>query len=242
MVFHDTLVSATLERRYQRFLADVQLADGSRLTIHCPNTGSMMGCAEPGSRIWMSRSAKSGRKYAHTWELVEVGGGVLVGIHTGRANALVREAITNGVITELAGYERFRGEVRSGAHRLDGLLEGHASRCYLEVKNVTAATQDGIALFPDAVSQRGTRHLEELIRIRQGGDRAVLVFCVQRADAREVQPADAIDPAYGLALRNAMVQGVEVIAYGADVSPAAVELVRPLPVRCPEAVSAAGGS
>lgn len=231
------LIPAVLERRYKRFLADVVLEDGSRVTCHCPNTGSMMGCREPGSRVWLSRSDKPGRKYALTWELVELPGHVVVGIHTGRANTLVREAVEAGRLPGLHGYRAVRPEVRLPGQgtRIDFLLTDHPGRqaCYLEVKNVTAAVDDGVALFPDAVSARGTRHLEHLQGLVAEGYRAALVFCVQRDDVTEVRPADDIDPAYGQALRRAMAAGVEVYAIGATVSDRRIELERNLPVVCP---------
>jgi sugar fermentation stimulation protein A len=230
------LLEARLVKRYKRFLADVTLDDGTALTVHCPNTGSMLGCQTPGSRVWLSRSDNPKRKYAHTWELVELDGGVLVGINTGRSNALVREAIESGVIGELAGYAEIRPEVRYGNEnsRVDFLLSGRQGACYLEVKNVTAAVDEGIALFPDAVSVRGTRHLRELIAtLGEGGRRAVLCFCVQRADVREVRPADDIDADYGRTLREALAAGVQVIAYRAKLSPEAVALVERIPVVCP---------
>ena len=230
------LLGARLVKRYKRFLADVTLDDGTALTAHCPNTGSMLGCHTPGSRVWLSRSDNPKRKYAHTWELVELDGGALVGINTGRSNALVREAIESGVIGELAGYDEIRPEVRYGNEnsRVDFLLTGDHGACYLEVKNVTAAVDEGIALFPDAVSVRGTRHLRELIAtLGDGGQRAVLCFCVQRPDVREVRPADDIDPDYGRTLREALGAGVEVIAYRAKLSPEAVALAERIPVVCP---------
>jgi len=144
------LLGARLVKRYKRFLADVTLDDGTALTAHCPNTGSMLGCQTPGSRVWLSRSDNPKRKYAHTWELVELDDGALVGINTGRSNALVREAIESAVIGELAGYDEIRPEVRYGNEnsRVDFLLTGDRGACYLEVKNVTAAVEKGIALFP----------------------------------------------------------------------------------------------
>lgn len=238
MRFDPPLHEARLERRYKRFLADVVFPDGERLTVHCPNTGGMLGCADPGMRVWLSRAANPARKYAWTWELVEALPGVLVGIHTGRTNALVREGIRAGVLKELLGYGALTGEVMAGeGFRVDFLLQGHADQpdCYLEVKNVTAAVQDGIALFPDAVSDRATRHLEELMEKVRRGHRAALCFCVQRDDVREVRPADAIDPVYGHALRDAMAAGVEVIAYAARMSTAEIALYRPVPVCLPEA-------
>lgn len=236
MRFEPPLQEARLLRRYKRFLADVEPAVGGRLTVHCPNTGSMLGCAEPGMRVWLSRATNPERKYAWTWELVEAQPGVLVGIHTGRANGLVREALESGLIAELAGYPDVRGEVRVGeGFRVDFLLRGHRRRpdCYLEVKNVTAAVEDGVALFPDAVSERASRHLRELMARVRKGMRAMLCFCVQREDVEEVRPADEIDPVYGDTLRKALRAGVEVCAYGAQVNAAEVVLHRSLPVCVP---------
>ncbi len=229
------LLSGRLLRRYQRFLADVALDDGARVTAHCPNTGSLMGCAEPGLRVWLSRSDNPKRKYPLTWELVQLDDGILVGIHTGRSNRLVKEAIEAGGIQELAGYPVVATEVRFGreASRVDLCLSGRSGRCFVEVKNVTAAVSGGIALFPDAVTQRGTKHLRELIGCVEAGDRAALVFSVQRGDAQEVRPADEIDPAYGRALRQAMDQGVEVYAYRAVINLASIHLRERIPVVCP---------
>ena len=235
MNFTAPLLAATLLRRYKRFLADCELADGTRLTAACPNTGSMLGCATPGSRVWLSQSDSPTRKYRHTWEMVEVGK-VTVGINTGLPNKLVREAIENGVLAELAGYANLRGEVPFGVERsrIDLLLQSPArADCYVEVKNVTAAVSDGIALFPDAVSARGAKHLRELMRLKADGLRAVLVYCVQRGDVDEVRPADAIDPLYGRTLREALAAGVEVLAYRAKVSPRGVALKERIAVTCP---------
>ena len=236
MHFDPPLQEARLEKRYKRFLADVVRSDGGRLTVHCPNTGAMLGCADPGRRVWLSRAANPQRKYAWTWELVEALPGVLVGIHTGRTNALVREGIQAGVLSEFQGYGALEAEVTAGeGFRVDFLLRGRGRRpdCYLEVKNVTAAMQDGIALFPDAVSERASRHLRELMEKVRTGHRAALCFCVQRADVVEVRPADAIDPVYGQTLREAVAAGVEVLAYAARMSPEEAVLYRPVAVRMP---------
>lgn len=236
MRFDPPFTEARLRRRYQRFLADVEFPDGRRLTVHCPNTGSMLGCADPGMRVWLSQASNPDRKYAWTWEQVEALPGVTVGIHTGRTNALVREGIETGLIRELAGYPILRGEVTAGeGFRVDFLLSGAPGRpaCYLEVKNVTAAVQDGIALFPDAVSERASRHLRELMQRVRDRERAMLCFCVQRDDVTEVRPADGIDPVYGRTLREAVVVGVEVTAYAARVTPAETVLYRAVPVRLP---------
>jgi len=236
MNFEPTLVAATLERRYKRFLADVCMADGRRLTVHCPNTGAMLGCADPGARIWLSHSDNPKRKYAWTWELVLVGQ-TLVGVHPGRSNRLVAEAVGDGTITQLQGYAGRRAEVAYGLEgsRADFFLSGHASRadCFLEVKNVTAICAPGIAIFPDAVSARGSRHLRELAAWAAAGGRAALCFCVARDDVREVRPADNIDSLYGQELRRAITSGVEVFAYRAQISPGQIRLYREVPVICP---------
>ena len=221
-------------RRYKRFLADIQLADGV-VTAACPNTGSLMGCCEAGSRVWLSESDSSTRKYRHTWELVEVGK-VMVGINTGLPNALVSEAIANGTIGELSGYGSIRREVAFGEERsrVDLLLEGAGREdCYVEVKNVTAAASRGVALFPDCVSERGSKHLRELIRLKARGLRAVQLYCVQRGDVREVRPADGIDHEYGRTLREAIAAGVEVLAYRAKVTTREIRLAERIPVVCP---------
>jgi sugar fermentation stimulation protein A len=234
MRFPRPLVEGRLIRRYKRFLADIQLAEGV-VTAACPNTGSLMGCCEPGSRVWLSESDKAGRKYRHTWELVEVGR-TLVGINTGLPNRLVAEALESGVIAELAGYTSVRREVAFGEEgsRVDLVLEGEGREpCYVEVKNVTAAAKRGVALFPDCVSDRGARHLRELARLKRQGMRPVQVYCVQRGDVREVRPADVIDPVCGQTLREAMRAGVEVLAYRARVTASEIRLAERIAVVAP---------
>jgi sugar fermentation stimulation protein A len=234
MKFRATLVEGRLIRRYKRFLADVQLGGGV-VTAACPNTGSMMGCAEAGNRVWLSESDSATRKYRHTWELVEVGK-TLIGINTALPNALVHEAIEGGAIPELAGYASIRREVPFGEERsrVDLLLEGpERAPCYVEVKNVTAAVTKGVALFPDCVSDRGAKHLRELIRLKAAGLRPVQMYCVQRGDVKEVRPADGIDVEYGRMLREAIAAGVEVMAYRARITPDEIRLEKRLPVVCP---------
>lgn len=234
MIFRAKLVQGRLIRRYKRFLADVQLEQGV-VTAACPNTGSMMGCCEPGSRVWLSESDRATRKYRHTWEIVEVGK-VMVGINTALPNALVEEAVASGALAELAGYANVRREVGFGEERsrIDLLLE-HPERppCYVEVKNVTAAVSGRVALFPDSVSERGAKHLRELIRLKAAGLRPVQLYCVQRGDVDEVRPADAIDVEYGRTLRQAIAAGVEVMAYRAKVTPREIRIEERIPVVCP---------
>jgi sugar fermentation stimulation protein A len=234
MKFARPLIEGRLIRRYKRFLADVELADGKVITVHSPNTGSMKGCSTPGSRVWLQDSENGKRKYRHGWEIVEAEPGVLVGINTGLANGLVRDGIESGLIGELSGYSRIRQEVRYGQEnsRIDLLLEREAGLAYVEVKSVTLVEQ-GVAYFPDAVSVRGAKHLRELAVMVREGHRAVIFYCVQRGYGVEVRPADAIDPEYGRALRQALAAGVEAVAYAADVHPAGIELQRSLRVVCP---------
>ncbi len=229
------LIPAILLRRYKRFLADVEFADQVRATVHCPNTGSMLGCDTPGSRVWLSRSGNPKRKYPFTWELVEVAAGTLVGINTSLPNRLVHEAMDLGRLPKLGAIESVRREVRFGREgsRVDLLVQGGRGLTYVEVKNVTAAVSDGIAVFPDAVTTRGSRHLRELMGVVEEGHSAALVFCVQREDVREVRPADQIDPHYGATLRTALAAGVEVIALRATVRTEGVELIHSIPVVCP---------
>ena len=223
------LIPGTLIRRYKRFLADVALKDGSIVTVHCPNSGSMKGCADPGSRVYISRSSNPGRKFAFTWELVKTDG-FWAGINTGLPNRLVREAIESGTAVELQGYATIRPEVSYGEHsRIDLLLESPGRRCFVEVKNVTLM-ENGLALFPDAVTIRGQKHLNELMRVVREGDRGVIFFTVQRGDGRSVSPADAIDPEYGRLLRLAITNGVEAFAYRALVTPQEILLTERLPV------------
>ena len=232
MKFNQVLIPGTLLKRYKRFLADVELDDGKVITAHTPNTGSMRGCCEPGSRVWLTDSGNSERKYPLNWELVEVAPGVIVGINTGLPNGLIMEGIENGVVTQLQGYDGIRREVRYGKEksRIDLLLEGAGKpACYVEIKNVTLA-EDGVGYFPDAVSERGSKHLRELSEVVAGGQRGVICFCVQRKDVGEVRPADTIDRQYGDTLRRALDNGVEAIAWRAQVSQDEIIITTELPV------------
>jgi len=225
------LERATLLKRYKRFLADIRLEDGEEMTIHCPNTGSMKNCWAPETPCWFSRSNDPKRKLPGTLEITTTPDGFLTGINTGRPNKLVREAIENGIIGELQGYDSIRPEVKYGAEnsRIDLLLSEGDRRCYVEVKNTTLGVGDGRVLFPDAVTARGTKHIRELQGMVEQGHRAVLVFCVQHSGAESSGPADDIDPVYGRTLREAMASGVEVLAYGCHLSAEDISLRTPLP-------------
>ncbi len=215
------LIEGRLIRRYKRFLADILLPDGTEVTVHCPNTGSMKNCAEPDSRVWIRDVASPKRKLRYRWELVEVEGQFLACINTGLANHLVKEAIESDNIPSLTGYsaihtERPYGEEKS---RIDLLLTGQdRPDCYVEVKNVTLLDGAGQGYFPDAVTARGRKHLRELIYVAKRGDRAVLFFNVAHSGITRVAPASAIDPDYAASLTEAVDAGVEVLAHRVDFS------------------------
>ncbi len=240
MRFSSELVPATLLRRYKRFLADVELADGGVTTVHVANPGGMIGLQAPGSRVWLSRSPNAKRKLPYSWELVEVdfgGGPELVGVNTAHPNTLVAEALAAGIIPELAGYERIRREVGygegafGGASRIDFLLEG-AGRppCYLEIKNVHLMRRRDLAEFPDSVTARGARHLDELAAMATSGARAVMLYVVQIGSAETFHLAGDIDPAYGRAFDRARTAGVEAMAWRCRLTPQGIELAQPIPV------------
>lgn len=238
MEFPTPLLSGRLVRRYRRFLADVVLDDGEETTAHCPNTGAMAGCDRPGSRVWLSRSDNPRRKYPLTWEIVEASPGVLVGIHSSRANALVKEALAAGALTGWPVPAGLRGEVKLTAGdpatsmRVDLVAEfpGEDGDCVIEVKSVTAADAPGRGFFPDAVSARAARHLDTLAAMAREGRRCVLVYCVQRGDIERLRAAAEIDPAYAAALVRARADGVEFRAWRWDVSPSAIRLAGPVAI------------
>jgi sugar fermentation stimulation protein A len=234
MKFDPPLQPAVLLRRYKRFLADVQCPDGRILTLHCANTGAMAGCSDPGMEVWYGTSANPARKYPHSLEVVCTPLG-RVGVNTALANAVVAEALAAGRLDSLSGYGTVRREVRvpDSDARLDFCLEGADGRCWVEVKSMTLADADGRGAFPDAVSERALRHVETLVARRRLGDRAVLLFCAQHTGIRSATTADEIHPAYGAAVRAAVADGVEVLAWGCRIDPAAITLDAPLPVRLP---------
>jgi sugar fermentation stimulation protein A len=228
------LIPATLIRRYKRFLADVVMKNGDTLTAHTPNTGSMLGVSEPGSTVWLRDTNNPSRKYRYSWEMSETRNGIKVGVHTGLVNRLVMEAVSNGTIAELQGYNTIQQEVVYGQEksRIDLLLrEGKSADCYVEIKNVTAVDHENNAIFPDAVTTRGQKHIRELIAMVAKGYRGVLFFCIQRADVQCMRPADEIDPAYGGLLRTALSEGVEVLAYKASVAPDEILLTTPVTIK-----------
>jgi sugar fermentation stimulation protein A len=220
-----------LLRRYKRFLADIELDSGEIVTVHCPNPGSMRGTSKTGSAVRCSTSENPKRKLKHTLEMIRVGR-IWVGLHTLRANQVAAEALEAGTIPSLRGYPIVQREISTGQSRLDFCLEGHPEdprRAWVEVKSVTMA-EGSTALFPDSVSERAKRHLETLATRVKAGDRAILLYVVQRADCLRVKAADEIDPEYAKALREAARVGVEIRAVRARVRATEIRLERTLPV------------
>ena len=223
------LISGILIKRYKRFLADVKLSDGKNVTAHCPNTGSMKGCCEPGSPVYLSYHDNPKRKLKYTWELIEMPTS-LVGVNTLIPNRLVFESVKAGMVPELSGYERVDREVKVSAHsRIDmALAAAGRRRCFVEIKNCTLV-DSRIALFPDAVTSRGLKHITELQTLVEAGFRGVMFYFIQRMDADIFKPADHIDPEYGKGLRRAVKGGLEMLAYDVAIDLNGIRLNRKIP-------------
>jgi sugar fermentation stimulation protein A len=225
------LVRGVLVKRYKRFLADVKLDKGQTVTAHCPNTGSMKGCAESGQPVYLSQHDNPKRKLKYTWEIIAMPGS-LVGVNTLVPNRLVLQSVREGLIHELAGYETVESEVKISANsRIDlRLSNGEKDYCYVEIKNCTLV-RDGLAQFPDAVTTRGLKHLKELESLLESGHRCVMFYFIQRMDAKAFKPADGIDPAYGKGLRRAVNQGIEILAYDVAIDLNGIKINRRLPCK-----------
>jgi sugar fermentation stimulation protein A len=225
------LIRGTLLKRYNRFLADVILEDGRQVTAHCPNTGSMQDCCEPGRPVYLSTHDNLKRKLKYTWELIQMPES-LVGVNTLVPNRLVKHAVENGNVAELRGYAQVRAEVKMGrSSRVDLMLQDAARGiCHVEIKNCTMV-RDGVARFPDAVTTRGLKHLHELAAQVASGNRSVMFYFIQRMDAEAFGPADDIDPEYGKALRRVVGKGVEILAYDVHIDLQSICLNRRLPCR-----------
>lgn len=223
------LFSGTLIKRYKRFLADVRLDDGSLVTAHCANSGTMKACSQPGRRVYLSYHHNPKRKLKYTWQIIDMPDS-LVGVNTMVPNRLVKQSIQDGLVRELNGYDRVIAEVKTNeGSRLDFMLEKkNGVNCFVEVKNCTLV-EDRVARFPDAVTTRGRKHLVELQRLATEGNRSVMFFLVQRMDADTFRPADHIDPSYGQELRKAHHNGVEILVYDVSIDLRAIRLNRNIP-------------
>lgn len=206
-----------LLRRYKRFLADIQLPSGEQITIHCPNTGAMTGCATPGDRVWFSTSDNAKRKYAHTWELTETQMGDFICINTQRANQLVEEALQNQWISELSHYTEILPEQKYGLEnsRIDFLLKNGNTDCFVEVKSTTLLTENGVGMFPDTKTERGQKHLRELTQLAKNGKQAVIFFAILHTGIKQFDVARQIDPKYAELFEQAINSGVVALVYKA---------------------------
>lgn len=225
MKYPSPLIKALLIKRYKRFLADVELENGTMMTVHCPNPGSMMGLKEPGSTVWISKASNPNRKLSHTLELVKLPGrsGALVGINTNLPNKIAEEAIANRQFAQFGPFEHLQREVKYGANsRIDLLLSSpsnpNAAKTYIEVKSVTLQRQEGLHEFPDGVTERGRKHLGELAKVVDAGDRAIMLYLIQREDGDKLSFARDIDPLYANAFDDAIEQGVEAYAIRCKIS------------------------
>jgi len=228
MQFTSPLVHGTLIKRYKRFLADVRMENGQIITAHCPTTGTMLSCSTPDSPVCLSRSDNPQRKYPFTLEMVK-NNSTWIGVNTTRTNKLVTEALKKGQITEFQDIHEIRTEIKTSDHtRLDLQVNHGPSSTFIEVKNCSLAI-DGCAMFPDAITTRGTKHLHELIRLTGEGQRTCIFFLVQRMDADRFSPASQIDSIYGEVLYQATEAGVMLLVYQAEVCPERIQVVRPLP-------------
>ena len=228
-IFWPKLTRGTLVKRYKRFLADIMLNNGEKITAHCANSGSMKNCSEPGRPVYVSHHDTPNRKLKYTWEMIAMPSS-LVGVNTIWPNKLVSQAIISGVIPELTGYDQLKQEVKVGEHsRLDICLTAENNQtCYIEVKNCTMVNH-GIAAFPDAVTTRGRKHLLELQELIGSTVRCVMFFLVQRTDATLFQPADDIDREYGVELRRAYEKGIEILVYDVSLDQQKIGINKSLP-------------
>lgn len=232
MEFQTPLIEGVLIKRYKRFLADIQLSNNDIVTAHTPNTGAMLGCSTPGFKTWLKDTENPKRKYPYSWELVQTDSGITVGINTLLANKLVLEGMQRGIISDTHKYTSIRSEVayKDRSSRIDFQLQSpELPDCFLEVKNVTLVN-DNAAYFPDAVSLRGLKHLRVLIDNVKNGNRSIMLYCIQRNDAKTFSPARHIHPEYADSLGEAIDSGVEALAYQCNVSPTNIDITTSVPI------------
>jgi sugar fermentation stimulation protein A len=235
MDFEKPLIEGRFIRRYKRFFVEAEITRNHTqhvVTAHCPNTGSMKGLLQEGNPVWLTQHDDPKRKLPYTLEVIDDGLS-LVGVHTGRPNKIVQKSVTDGIIPQLGAYTHIRPEVKYGTNsRIDLLLSGDSlPDCYVEVKNVTLRAEDGpTASFPDAVTERGRKHLRELATMVQQGHRAVMLFLVQRMDCERFRPADEIDPLYGQTLRDVLGRGVEALCYDCEINKNGINIRQEIPI------------
>ncbi len=231
MKYARPLLRAVLIRRYKRFLADVTLADGSEATAHCANPGAMTGLAEAGTPVWLEPNDDPKRKLRYSWKLADIGS-ALVGVDTALPNKVVGEALRAGVVPELAAYKTVRAEVKYGENsRVDfRLTQEGLPDCYVEVKSANLCRRAGLVEFPDTVTKRGAKHMDELAAMVALGHRAVVLYLVQRSDCSAFAVARDIDPAYNAAFQAARAGGVEALCYRAALSLEGADFGEALPI------------
>lgn len=232
MKFETPLLRGTLIKRYKRFLADVQLEDGSIVTAHCANPGAMLGINKPDSVVWLEPNDNPKRKLKFSWKLSEIADGHMVGVDTSLPNTLVAEALAAKHFETLVQYSTIKPEVKYGENsRIDFLLTGAGLQdCYLEIKNVHLCRQTGLAEFPDCETKRGAKHMDELAKVAQAGQRAIVMYIVQRTDCNRFSIADDLDPKYFEAYKSAKSSGVETLCYGTNISLQGISIADALPL------------
>ncbi len=228
--FSSVLTKGILIKRYKRFLADVKLEDGSIVTVHCPNTGAMTGCAEPGSEVYLSTSGNKKRKYRHTWEYSTDDSLNKICVNTNNANKVVLDALNNHLVHQVSSYSTVLPEQKINSSRIDFLLqEDGMPDCYLEVKSVTLAA-DETAMFPDTITVRGKKHCDELAELALAGKKAFLLFCVMREGIKQFKIAEHIDPNYALSVKRAVEAGVELGCYGCNMGVDTIQLTHEIEI------------
>lgn len=228
MHYESELIEATIEKRYKRFLSDITLKNGEQVTAHVPNTGSMKTCWEPGWKAYLSKSQNPKRKLPYTLELTH-NGESFISLNTSATNKIVKEALEKGLIKELKEFDQILPEQKIFDSRIDFMLKNASEKAFVEVKNVTLKQEKGVASFPDAVTTRGQKHLRDLIKIKEQGDRAVMLYVINRSDVSRFVVAKQIDPTYAKLLKEAEQKGVEILTYQTKISPQEIIISKKIP-------------
>ena len=217
MKFKKKLLQGTLIKRYKRFFVDIKYQNKT-ITAHCPNSGSMMGLLNLGNKVWFSKSEDPKRKLKYTLQIISVNKN-LVGINTHLTNKIVFEALKNKKIKDLKKFKNIKSEVKfSDNTRFDFLISNNSKKCFLEVKNVTLLRKDNIAEFPDAITSRGTKHLNELVSAKKKGYESYILYLIQREGCNSFKIAKDIDQEYKIAFNSAIENGVKILCYDCKLS------------------------